>query len=87
VAALSQPGPHQVTQASAGYKHYAKKLGKYQIFQKIFLIVKTKASSFQKDVQKIFLSQVLTDLKNSFGTFLSISICNFCLGGIRSRLN
>ena len=39
-----------LTKASADFKHYAKKLGRHQKFSKFFLLVKTEAPSFQKEV-------------------------------------
>ena len=40
----------RITKASADFKNYAKKVGRRQKFSKKFLLVKTEAPSFQKEV-------------------------------------
>jgi hypothetical protein len=51
-AILSEASDPNPTEASAGFKQYTKKLGKYQKLKNIFSLLKTKAISYTKKRHK-----------------------------------
>ena len=67
VAAILSASHAHPTDASTDFKHYAKKLGQYQIFQKLFLLVQTKATRFQKKgIKHISISNIDTFKQKSW---------------------